>query len=410
MTAATPFRPVSTTLNETIPKDIRHDQGIYFTPASIRARLFTLVRSQMSAPARVLEPSFGSGEFIHDALTIFPPSTKAHGVELNTTNFKETIKSLYNGTYSKDTLQRLTLKNTDFLTYSAPPADLIIGNPPFCVTTLKDPRCMTGRGNLFVLFLYKCLTEHLVPGGILAFVLPTAFYNCVYYNPCRAYIRDHTTILAAEKISGTDAGFYETAQDTMLLVIRNTPTSSLPFLLSVPASDAVYITPHAAELQPLIAAATTIKALGASVKTGEVVWNQHKEKLTENPETPSALIIYANNIKHGALTIGDPGKNKKQYIRGFTGKPPTEGPALVVSRGYGNTAYSINCALVPAGTIFYGENHVNVITAPSDDIIHTIHTSLKDPRTTLFLDRFLGNGALSKTELESVLPIWTTTA
>jgi adenine-specific DNA-methyltransferase len=58
---------------------------------------------------------------------------------------------------------------------------------------------MTGRGNIFVQFIYKCLTEHLKENGILAFVLPTSFYNCSYYSPCRNYIRNNCSHFTCRK-------------------------------------------------------------------------------------------------------------------------------------------------------------------------------------------------------------------
>lgn len=77
-------------------------------------------------------------------------------------------------------------------------------------------------------------------------------------------------------------------------------------------------------------------------------------------------------------------------------------------RGYGN-AFRLSYALVPETLTFYGENHINVITATTAEAraaFPRIVASLADPRTADFLRMFVGNGALSKTELESVLPIF----
>ena len=403
------FRPVSHSLHTKLTKEVRQAEGIFFTPAAIRARLFELLAAAgvSTGVTRVLEPSFGSGEFVFDLLERFP-AAKIHGVELNRTAFLETA-AVVSGLGS-EIAGRLVLTNTDFLKYtgSAGTTDLIVGNPPYFVTKQKDVRCMTGRGNVFVQFIYKCLTEHLVEGGVLAFVLPTSFYNCCYYDPCRRYIAANTTILAVEEVEAAD--FYDTAQKTMLFVLRRSAPASSPteppFILT--AAGSTYINPHAAALAAARAeAGTTIAGLGCAVKTGEVVWNQHKEKLTADPSgSNTVLVLYSNNIKGGALQVGDPGKGKQQYIRNFehaTG--PTTGPAILVSRGYGNTTYSLNFVVVPAGMRFYGENHVNVITGPAAGI-ERIAASLADARSTEFILRFVGNGALSKTELESVLPIW----
>jgi adenine-specific DNA-methyltransferase len=409
MPTAPPFRSTSTTLHAELSKDTRQAEGIFFTPALIRTRLFELLTPHLSVPpSRILEPSFGSGEFLHDAADRFPsPTTKLIGVELNRAAFLATAASIS----TLPAPERFCLSNADFLRFTGCPhnADLIIGNPPYFVTDQKDPRAVKGRSNIFILFLYKCLTEHLAPGGLLAFVLPTSLYNSAYYDPCRKYIRDNTTILALEA-APVDAAFYETAQDTMLLVIQNTPPTASPPPFILEWAGATYINPHATALRAATATATTIAALGCAAKTGEVVWNQHKEKLTDNPATagthPTTRVFYATNIKKdNTLTFAPPGKNKHPYICGFTGPAPNVGPAILVARGYGNTTYTINFARVPAGQMFYGENHVNVITGPAT-ALETIAASLSDPRTAEFIRQFVGNGALSKTELETVLPIW----
>jgi tRNA1(Val) A37 N6-methylase TrmN6 len=402
------FRPVSTSLHDKLSKEVRQKEGIFFTPVGIRERLFEILTAAgVTAPTTVLEPSFGSGEFLFDLADRYP-AAKIHGVELNRTAFLETGAAV--AAAGSAIASRLVLTNTDFLKYGSAGAgglraDLIVGNPPYFVTKQKDARCVTGRSNIFVLFLYKCLTEHLAPGGILAFVLPRSFYNCCYYDPCRRFIAEHMTVLAVEDVA--DAEFYDTAQDTMLFVVREgSGAGPNPYVLTV--GDKTYINPHAAALAAAITetGGATIASLGCAVKTGEVVWNEHKEKLTADP-SGSVLVLYSNNIKSGAIQVGDPGKKgKHQYIRDFPcAAGPTVGPAILVARGYGNTTYKINFAVVPAGMRFYGENHVNVITGPAAAIAQ-IAASLADARTGAFIERFVGNGALSKTELESVLPVW----
>lgn len=383
------FRPVSHELHIELSKELRQEQGIFFTPKKQRDRLFEVL-GKIRTPKNVLEPSFGSGEFVLDARSHWP-SAQITGVEFNKTIFTK-FKSIAPST--------ITLHQKDFLLYKEPTPkyDAIIGNPPYFVTTEKDPRCMTGRGNIFVQFIYKCLTEHLVPGGLLAFILPTSFYNCTYYEPCRKYMETNTTILHVENMDG---GFYETAQDTMLLVVQNTPPppSSPPpyFVIHGGASN---ISPKAADLCRLLRGASTLADLGLSVKTGEVVWNQHKEKLHERTGT---LVIYSSNVVKNKLVLDNLKGGKKQYIQGFH-RPPCMGPALCVNRGYGNK-FTLSYVRVPEGTTFYGENHMNVVTGPVA-ALNRLERSLEDPRTSQFIRDFVGNGALSKTELETVLPIF----
>jgi hypothetical protein len=58
---------------------------------------------------------------------------------------------------------------------------------------------------------------------------------------------------------------------------------------------------------------------------------------------------------------------------------------------------------------YYAENHVNVIRPTTPEAVRVIEkvlASLKHAKTSQFIQYFVGNGALSKTEIENCLPIW----
>lgn len=374
------FRETSKKFNTELSKETRQEHGIFFTPKTARQRIFEILDKHNIQPKKILEPSFGSGEFLDDVYEKYPNAT-IYGVELN--------KIMYDAYPKKD-----NLVNTDFLKYKSNLVDLIIGNPPYFNVKTKNPNCMTGHGNIYILFLYKCLTEHLEKKGVLAFVLPTSLYNSSYYEPCRKYISDHTTILAVEDL---DVKYYETSQKTMILIIQNIPSTEKPYIFK----DS-YISPHYKELNELVKNTKTLKELGYEIKTGEVVWNQNKDKLADE----GSLIIYTTNIVNNELVFNNLKENKKQYIKEFE-KPITKGPAIVVSRGYGNS-YRFSFALV--GEIeFYGENHINVIYPVTEEAkknISKVKTSFENKKTLEFIKYFVGNGALSKTELETILPIF----
>ncbi len=376
------FRESSLTLTKDLTKLVRQEQGIYFTPKSIRQILF---KNIPIVPTTILEPSFGSGEFILDSREMWPRA-QIYGVEKN----NEFFRSM--------TCPDIQTYEGDFLTWSGPTKfDLIIGNPPYFVTKLKDPRCMTGRGNVFVMFLYKCLTEHVAPGGYIAFVLPTSFYNSKYYEPCRKYMAENVTITHVQNLSG---GFMDTAQDTMALIIKNEkPGPSRPYFVF-----GTSISPHWKEIDAIVKNAATLRDLGWGVRTGDVVWNEHKAKLRNDEGT---LVIYTTNIVDGNLVLGNlKGEAKGQYIQDFQGTP-TRGPAFLVSRGYGNR-YKFSWTFVPIEE-FWAENHLNVIRPNNQEAIQwtdRIKRSFRDPRTELFIKYYFGNGSISKTELETIFPIF----
>ncbi len=397
----TQFSATSTALHASIPLSTRQAEGIYFTPRAARDRLFAVLGPYDLRPAHILEPSCGSGEFIHDA-RIHYPDAHITAIEKNPTIFKKLAAS---------PPQHTTLLNADFLTYNSPPEsppDLIIGNPPYFVTSVKNPACMTGRPNIYVEFIYQCLTKHLRAGGVLAFILPTSLYNSTYYEPMRAYIYEHASVLHLETLK--DIPWADTAQDTMLMVLRlSRETQPIhPFFYCPYAHGPHYLSPHWKELQELTAGATTIVAVGGSVKTGIVVWNQHKDKLTDDADQPDTYpILYSANIGKDHTLILDNIKDKKgekkQYIKGFH-KEPSSGPALLINRGYGNV-YKFDYTYIDLPA-YYAENHVNVIHMPTPADYGKLEASLEDERTAEFIRYFVGNGGLSKTELETVLPLY----
>ena len=393
------FRPLSIELNKKLSKGDRQAQGIFFTPKAARDALFAALPN--FTPSVILEPSFGSGEFLDDARARWP-SAKVIGVEFN-----ETILKAYKNTPGSLS----TVECADFTKWQGGVADLILGNPPYLVTKNKIPACMTGRPNLYVEFIYKCFTQHLAPGGILAFILPTSFLNSSYYEPMRKILAEKSKILAVKDL---DASFYETSQPTFLLVVQNTLPSENPFLLHLAGS--VYLNPNTSRIQELLKETKTLASMGFSVKTGSVVWNQvsHIEGVEAVKKSASiqkgdlvkeggTMLYYSNNLGDGQTVPMKDELLKKQYLKDFC-RPPSKGPAILVSRGYGNT-YLFNFTVIPDNREFYAENHVNVITGDVKKFGKVI-LSLKHEKTAEFIKLFVGNGGLSKSELEGVLPIF----
>ena len=148
---------------------------------------------------------------------------------------------------------------------------------------------------------------------------------------------------------------------------------------------------------------TTLADLGLGVKTGNVVWNQVKDALADE----GTLLVYSSNLRNSELVLNNlSGNEKKQYVRGLT-KPTLSGPVILVSRGYGNT-FRFEAVLVDLAE-FYAENHVNVIypkVAEAGAHLARVMASFTDKRTAQFIQWFVGNGSLSATELETLIPIF----
>jgi len=398
------FRPASVKFNKELSKETRQATGIFFTPKKARDLLFDkLAELGVPAPATILEPSFGTGEILLDAAVRYPKA-QFQGVELNEDMFKSTLSYIRRNSV----LGKWILRNDDFLNWTRK-ADLIIGNPPYFVTPGSpgsldsNQGIAAGRPNIYITFLHKCLDKHLNPDGHLAFIIPTSLYNCSYYQRMRDYIAANTTIRHVETLNRP--GFYETGQETMLIILQKRVSTAGEFLFKAPNGH-TYISPAYKELYELTTGATTVGALGLGAKTGNVVWNQVKEHLTDDA-TKGTLLIYASNIKGSELCLNNLlGKEKKQYVKGLT-KPTQDGPVILVERGYGN-AFSFNTVFVDRKG-FYAENHLNVIYPKSDaakPALARIIASFKDPRTKRFVALFNGNGTISASDLENLIPVF----
>jgi len=161
----------------------------------------------------------------------------------------------------------------------------------------------------------------------------------------------------------------------------------------------------------LLAGSTTLSELGLSVKTGTIVWNQHKEKLTDDSD--ATLLVYNTNIKDNRFeAIEFQNDEKQQYIELDERVEPLTVPVIAVNRGNGNSAYRLTYCLLDLDRPYVLENHINYIYQMGDeevdmDLYRRVLYSFKDERTQQFIDIFLGNNGMSKTELEQILPIYT---
>jgi adenine-specific DNA-methyltransferase len=407
------FSDLSIKLTNKLSKDIKKTQGIYFTPISIVSHLVdeTLLYFD-DEPEYVLEPSCGSCEIVNyiDKKLV---NSNIHCIEYNKTIYEE-ISNL-------EFENEVKIIHGDFIKYSDNDSsnkyDLIIGNPPYFVCKKEEvPKeyvsYIVGRPNIFGLFILHSISR-LKVNGILSFIIPKSFLNSSYYASIRNYIKQTCDILDIIDYENSNH-FLETEQSTFGLIIRK--NSLIKDILLV--SDCDYslkingnfiFTPDSYILKNFFAESTTLKNLGLSVKTGTIVWNEKKNILTDNSE--STILIYNTNITNNnslQLTIFK-NNEKKQYIN-IQGNSD---PVIVVNRGNGNSTYNFKYSLINIDKPFVVENHLNIIypTKPIEkdlllELYSKILNSFEQKKTTDFIKLFFGNNGLSKTELESVLPIY----
>jgi hypothetical protein len=415
MSKTVQFNQVSINLTNLLSKPIKKAQGIYFTPQTITGPLINKVIPQLTNTSNIniLEPSCGSCEFIK-ALDDLLMNVSITGIELNTEIYNEIIKMGFRN--------QVQLINCDFMSdneaMSSLKYDLIIGNPPYFVCKKeivpeKYSEFITGRPNIFGLFIIHSLSK-LKSNGILAFVIPKSFLNSAYYFNIRNYIKKTCDIIEIEDYKEVN-DFIDTEQSTFGLIVRKLEkersmleTNNCKY--SILINGNYIFTPDAEKLSVYFENSTTIQKMGLAVKTGTIVWNEKKDLLTD--DELNTILLYNTNITNDNKIQLTKFKNaeKGQYIN----VEGTTDPIIVVNRGNGNASYNFKYALVEKLMPFVVENHLNMIYSPQQNmkkkdlisLYKKIICSFENPKTTAFIEMFFGNNGLSKTELETILPIY----
>jgi hypothetical protein len=343
-----------------LTKEHKAKHGIYFTPKSVRDLVWEYIDTP---PAAILEPSSGSGEFFDDCRERFPDATLV-GVELDA-----------------DMAKAKGFVNQDFLNWeSGISFDLIIGNPPFVQRDkghVANKNIVSGRSNLYVEFIYKCLTQHLAPGGTLAFVIPASIGNSAFYAPTRKLLCGLDIV--AFKILDTH-DFAETSTRICILVVKNSPGSGRfvynGFLCENPPDVST----------------RTIGALDVTFKTG------HCHAQVKQYFTDSSVIPFFTNrdIGMGYLALSE----KTRYLsvgvtKTFSGRALLVKTASAARRGgrfvFGFSMYD--------GDRWSADNDVIIIRGNDIDIIYDI---LQKQETLDFINMLATNGHINMRLLKNI--------
>jgi adenine-specific DNA-methyltransferase len=379
--------------------------GQYMTPFSCVEKVISGINFKKED--KVLEPSYGSGQFMDKLIQNKSISiNNIYGVELDSELFK----------LSKDVYKETKLFNSNYLTQKFDTKfNVIIGNPPYfeiddefpadLKKQLSDVVC--GRPNIYSFFIKKGIDE-LADGGILAFVIPTSLLSSKYFEKMREYIMKYCDIEMIIKL--TSDLFEDALQKTMIFQIRKRKAGAVgnnKFIVGIGGGK--IFSPDWIELNKYLVGKRYITDLGCSVKTGNIVWNQfmdkHKDKFLNDSKSDgrdNIPLIYPRNLKNGKITFIKDDK-KPQYIKYNVDIKPIFGPVIAINRIVGLDSVSLHPVLIETGKYFF-ENHINVITGNMNNL-KMIEKSLSSSKTIEFIKKIIGNTQLSKTELETMIPI-----
>lgn len=401
------YSTISTELTSKLSKIVKKNNGIYFTPPSCVNNNIKLLEPYIKKTTTILEPSCGSCEYITALHKLYPQITIT-GIEYNETIYQSILQ--FNN-------KKINILNIDFLKYETDKKyDLIIGNPPYFLLKVKDVdksyrTYFEGRPNVFILFIIKSI-KLLNENGILSFILPKNFLNCLCYDKTRKYIEKHFQILNIVECNNDK--YIETQQDTILLIIKKmVKRNNTAFILELNSYSIFVNEDSNKKIKKLFENSKSLLELGFKVNVGTVVWNQCKDILTDDES--KTRLIYSSDIMNNKLI-------QKKYSnadkKNFIDKSGITRPMIVINRGYGIGEYQFNYCLIDETKEYLIENHLICIECktdllhdklPNDKLISLykkILLSFDDERTAEFIKIYFGNNAINTTELNNILPIY----
>lgn len=380
---------------EGTPLSKRKEHGQYFTPAPLRKKLLDLI-PPLSSP-RIVDPAVGTGEFLADARDYFDRP------DLTGWDIDEELVELARQVVPEADISRRNALNEPFTERF----DLVVGNPPYYEfkpekkLRSRYEDVIHGRVNIYGLF-FKLGLEMLKPGGILAYVVSTSMNNGAYFSALRDFITSRADIQHLEILDDHD--LFEGAQQSVMLIVLKKQENTGRYIFGYNGHR--IFSEKAEALKDTFSDKTTLAERGWTVKTGRVVWNQNRDKLTRDKEKGVPL-IWSYNITNDGLTIPHD-EERPQYIKWENTRT---GPAIVVNRVTGTGKHiNLRAGYVPPDVEFTAENHVNVVIPPPDcpdpeKQCQNVLAELRNPENTDALKHIIGNTQVSATELRELFPL-----
>lgn len=377
----------------------RQALGQYMTPRFLRQRLLDFLN--IKPGDTVLDPGVGTGEFLRDVLDR-EPQAKVFGWDID----EKILES------SADLVPTAKLTHRSALdVWDGQAFDFVIGNPPYFEMKLAGEQrsrfkdVIGGRANIYALF-FKAGLEALKAGGYLAYVVPPSMNAGAYFGNLRKYILKSAAI--DNLVVFDDPKLFQDAQTSVQIIVlrkgHSSPNHTYKFGHGESAVD-IFCESRENFLEQF-EGFSSLTDLGYTATTGSIVWNLHKEILTNEPNDGQIPLIYARNLQNGVLSFNTD-EQKPQYINKSAG---LTGPAILVNRIVGTVGKGlIRSALVPEGMEFLAENHINVIrpTAGIEQAVslNELFALINEPRILGAARLLTGNTQISASEWNKMLPI-----
>lgn len=356
----TEFLQSSLDFSANTPLEYRKARGQYMTPRTVSSIL--LDHLPIKEGDTVLDPAVGTGELLYAAAERVPGATY-EGWDIDESILKYTANT-----------PNITFKQEDCLAVDAKETyDVIIANPPYFELKLdasqkaKFASVVGGRTNIFSLFFFQAV-KLLKEGGHMGFIVPPSMNNGAFFKNLRKFLLDNCELVNLHIINKSDH-FIDAQTSAQIIVFKKTktPVLSKEFIFistdNSTAKENVIFTQDTDYLTKAWSGKKSLWDLGYVVSTGSVVWNQKKDNFVgENDGIP---LIYAKDIKiNGTIAYHAP-LNDRRYLPAGTSEA-IAGGGIVVNRITGAVGSGVLRAALKDDGPFFGENHVNVVTARKD--------------------------------------------
>lgn len=365
-----------------ISKIERSAMGVFYTPKSIRDIVFDEINKYLT-PKNILEPTCGSGEFLIDCENRYDKAVIT-GVELDPRSAK----------IAREMTTRTNVITKDFMEWKSDTEyDLIIGNPPYVVRPTgfaHNPDIVTCRSNICVEVMYKCITEHLSPEGLLALVIPSSILKSKFYAPTINLIQSSMDILSLRKVEKSN--FLGTNVKVVVIVMKKRMGKRITDYIFTTSSGLDIINSDSKELSTLAQGRKTLGSLPVKITFGISIHTLRDFYVDKS--TPGSFPI----ICHNDIVRDD---NNTQYISNACNKRRFSGRAILIARGYGHGDYTLRYKDKVINE-FLIENHIIAITSNDDRILDTVSKSFSDKRTLRFCKLLCDSGDISKTYLHEI--------
>jgi adenine-specific DNA-methyltransferase len=340
---------ISVTYTAMLPADTRSRLGAYYTPPPLAERLVSMVTQAGIdwRTCRVLDPASGGGAFL--SAVAGPLAKAATGTSAEKFIFELALRlkgfeidpfaAWLSQVFLEATLmplchrigQRLpvvvdvcnSLEAREPVEAEAQ-YDLVIGNPPYGRISLTPQmrarygRSLYGHANLYGLFT-DLAVRFARTGGVVAYVTPTSFLAGEYFKSLRGLLAGSAPPVNIDFISVRKGIFDDALQETMLATYRKAsvhlhaptvhfvaPTDEDELtverggIVELPKGGGPWLVPRSVEQAHLVdklrRMPSRLKDFGYEVSTGPLVWNRHKDQLSEKSGKSKFPLIWAEAV------------------------------------------------------------------------------------------------------------------